>query len=89
MTQPADFPAFRKYTDGNTWFKLESPTQFTELKSMGKFFSISVIHTDKFPERMFLNDLLECTFETIKPATEEEFEAILRVWQYELKQVEF
>jgi hypothetical protein len=89
MNAPFTFPVFRSYTDGLTWFKVESPTQFTELKIMGKHFSLNPIIAEKHPERMFVQDLLNCEFESIKRASEDQYLRMLKHCEAELTRVEF
>jgi hypothetical protein len=89
MDKKYNFPAYRSYSDGLTWFKLESPTLFTELKLLGKYYSLTRIEADKHPERMFIQDLLNCEFESIKTATENQFEGTLDLCKKQLTHVEF
>ena len=81
----ADFPAFRKYKNTDTWFKIESTELFTELKRMGKYFSITEIRAGKYPERMYINDLLRCTFDTVEIVDETEFNSTFETWKATLK----
>lgn len=78
------YPQFRKYTDGNTFFKIENQNSFYELKRMGKYYSFNFIECKIYPERMFLNDLINQSFESIEIINEEEFQHYLKTWKSEL-----
>ena len=81
-----DYPYFRKYSDGLTYFKATSNDQFLELKIIGKYFTIQEIECKQHPERMFLNDLYECTFEHIEKISEIDFENAVEQSRQELTQ---
>ncbi len=79
-----EYPQFRKYIDGNTFFKIENPISFYELKRMGKYYSFTFIDCKIYPERMFLNDLINRSFESIEIINEDEFQFHLTTWKREL-----
>lgn len=80
------FPQYRKYSDGNTYFKVVDSSNFIEHKKVGSLFTISEIECKLFPEKMFLNDLLICGFEHIEIINDEVYESEINNWKINLKQ---
>lgn len=78
------FPVYRHYADRLTWFRVDSPSSVYELKRMGIYFSMTHIEAKLYPERVFINDLIECAGEHIMTATAEEFEQVEQQWEQEL-----
>ena len=54
------FPVYRKYNGLDTWFKIISEAEFLEVKRIGKQMLRSHIIADKFPEKQFIRDMIEC-----------------------------
>jgi len=81
------FPVFRRYSDLNTWFLITSPEMFTELKRIGKYYSVSEFKATIHPERMFISDLVNCEVNTIEISSEKEFEEIKKKWESELIEI--
>ena len=48
-----DFPIFRKY-------KIESLTNFTEVKMIGNRIILTEINAKIYPEMQFINDMINC-----------------------------
>ena len=82
-----NYPVFRRYSDLNTWFKIISRESFTELKRNGKYFSLTEFKARIHPERMFINDLVNCEVNTIEISTEDEFGEMKKKWEKELIEV--
>jgi hypothetical protein len=78
------FPQYRRYSDKNTYFKIEKENLFIEYKKVGKYYTISEIECKLFPEKMFLNDLLICSFEQIEIIGELEYLAEINNWKLTL-----
>jgi hypothetical protein len=55
-----------------------------EIKKMGKYFSKTAFQAKIHPERMFIQDLLLVTFESIQLSNEQEFNEMLNSWSSEL-----
>lgn len=55
-----DFPIFRKYVGIDVWFKIDSLTKFTEIKMIGRKKIISDITATIYPEKQFINDMINC-----------------------------
>ncbi|HTL82418.1 MAG TPA: hypothetical protein VL651_11980 [Bacteroidia bacterium] len=53
-----DFPQFRKYPNGLSFFRINSPDSFEELKRMGEKWMIETYEVKILPDRNFVNDLL-------------------------------
>jgi hypothetical protein len=58
--QRMNYPVYRKYNGLDTWFKIVSDTEFFELKRIGKQVLQSHILAEKFPEKQFIQDMLQC-----------------------------
>jgi len=54
------YPVYRKYQGLDTWFKIVSDTEFFEVKRIGKQVLRSHVVADKFPEKQFIRDMVEC-----------------------------
>lgn len=55
-----DFPIFRKYKGIEVWFKIESLTNFTEVKMIGNRIILTEINAKIYPEMQFINDMINC-----------------------------
>ncbi len=58
MVETNNYPVYRKYHNGLSWFKITSPETFVEIRKMGSRYLISEHETKILPERVMLNDLL-------------------------------
>lgn len=54
-----NFPLFRKYTHGNTYFKISSNDSFEELKIMGNNYSVKHYKATILPDRNYISDLIK------------------------------
>jgi len=55
------FPQYRKYINGQSVFKILSEKECIELKRTGsKIFKYTIV-ANAFPERLFINDVLNCS----------------------------
>ncbi len=68
-----DFPIYRKYKGIEVWFKIESLTQFTEIKKMGSHLLKTKITAKIFPEKQFIHDMINCHENRWDKITEEEY----------------
>ncbi len=55
-----DFPIYRKYKNIDVWFKIESLSQFKEIKKIGSKVLYSEITAKIYPEKQFINDMINC-----------------------------
>jgi hypothetical protein len=67
-------PAYRKYKNGRSFFKITAPDLFEEIMVIGGRLSIKVIRAERLPERNFLNDLMYNFSEMAIEITETEYE---------------
>ncbi|MCB0819120.1 MAG: hypothetical protein KDC13_00750 [Bacteroidetes bacterium] len=79
-----NFPLYRKYSDGNTIFRIESINSFTEYKKTGKYLLEHKIVCELYPEKLFLNDLIHLNHENVIEITEENFNTIKNDWELNL-----
>jgi len=52
------YPIYRKYNGIDVWFKIESETEFTEYKKMGNKLIKDTIIAKIFPEKQFIQDMI-------------------------------
>ena len=52
------FPQYRKYSNGQSYFKIVSETEIIELKIIGSMYALYHIHAKILPERVMIADLL-------------------------------
>jgi hypothetical protein len=53
------FPLFRKRSDGKTFYKILSYSEFEELKILGKRYVISYTKAVQYPEKLYIIELIE------------------------------
>jgi hypothetical protein len=70
---------YRKYKNGQSYFKISGTEEMEELKLMGKYFKLYRIKATILPERVFIADLLEQYHEFADAITAEEYE---QQWQW-------
>jgi hypothetical protein len=73
----AKFPLFRKYSHGNTYFKIYSTTSFDELKIMGNKYSLKNYQATILPDRNYISDLIKNEGNHWEIIDEEEYNEIL------------
>jgi len=52
------FPQYRRYSNGLSYFKILSPTEFEEIKIVGGKRVKQHVVASQYPEKVFINDLL-------------------------------
>jgi hypothetical protein len=67
------FPQYRKYVGVDTWYKIVSTELFIELKKVGKHVLIEEVVAHQYPEKLRIQDMLDCKDNHWKSVTEEEF----------------
>ncbi|CAN5359531.1 hypothetical protein BH09BAC1_BH09BAC1_22050 [soil metagenome] len=65
---------FRKYKNGQSYFRITGTEEIEELKLMGKYFKLYHIKATILPERVFIGDLLEQYQDFAEAITQQEFE---------------
>lgn len=53
-----NFPQYRRYSNGLSYFKILSLTEFEEIKMVGNKAVKSRVEAKQYPEKVFINDLL-------------------------------
>jgi hypothetical protein len=81
------FPQYRKYSNGQSYFKIVSETELTELKIFGSLFEIHHINAKILPERVMIADLLHEYKSFAEMIDEQAFEAKLIYCKENLKQI--
>jgi hypothetical protein len=74
------YPLYRKYSNGKSFFKVISETEFEEIQVLGDKISIHHFETKILPDRNYISDLTYNYEEHWEVCEKEEFEALkLRV----------
>lgn len=71
------FPIYLKYIKHPTYFKINSASNFEELRILGNFFNLSKHQVTILPDRVFIADLLEDKGERLEKITQHEYEDVL------------
>lgn len=79
------YPIFRKYADDLTYFKITSDSEFQELKRQGKYYSLSNFRCKIHPDRVFHNELINCSDGFIVLSNESEYLQKLKTWSQDLE----
>ncbi|MCC7303295.1 MAG: hypothetical protein IT233_11695 [Bacteroidia bacterium] len=67
------YPCYRKYKNGTSWFRINGPDDFEEVKIIGgKYFRFR-FEAKILPDRNFVSDLIHHYHEYWDICTEEEF----------------
>lgn len=56
--QEHQFPQYRKYPDGKTFFKITAPDAFEEIRIIGQRYEHHTYKAEKLPDRNMVEDLL-------------------------------
>lgn len=52
------FPQYRRYKNGLSYFKILSVDEFEEIRIVGSKSMVSHVVANQYPEKVFINDLL-------------------------------
>jgi hypothetical protein len=58
LAESIQYPQYRKYKNGLSYFKILSPMLAQEIKLIGSKRLFFTIEAKQYPERVFINDLL-------------------------------
>lgn len=72
--ESTNFPQYRRYLNGHSYFKILSLTEFEEIKIIGKRHILSHVVAHQYPEKVFINDLLFKYMGFAEEITEADFE---------------
>ena len=68
---------YRKYKNGQSYFRIHNAEEMEELKLMGKYYKVYHIKATILPERVFIGDLLNQYHDFADAITAQEYEAQL------------
>jgi hypothetical protein len=72
------YPQFRRYKTGTSWFRIQSPTQYEEIRKMGSRWFIDRYEVKILPDRNWVYDLTFAYEEFAEAISEEEYQATSR-----------
>lgn len=81
------FPQYRKYSNGQSYFKIVSETEFIELKIFGSMFEIHHINAKILPERVMIADMLNDYKNFAEAISQQEYEEKMAYCKENLKQI--
>ena len=84
-----EFPQFRRYTNGKSYFRIDNHSRMTEVQVLGKYWMLHEIEAKILPERNLIRDLVENTHGACEVLDQAEYEAFLNYCKTELTQREF
>lgn len=78
------FPAYRKYPNNKSFFKVLSADSFVEIQVIGQYYRIDLFEAKILPDRYFISDMLdlasghwvetdEISFENFRDTCEKEY----------------
>lgn len=85
MQEATIYPIFRKFPGGESFFRIDSPRLFTELKLTARFFSLEQIKATIHPDRILISDMVEMRDGYWEQSTSEEFAERLAWCEQNLK----
>ncbi len=71
------FPAYRKYSGINVWFKILDAHHFIEIKQVGSKYRVHHLEATQYPEMVFIKDMLACYEARWEEIAASQFEHIL------------
>lgn len=84
-----NFPLFRKYANGNTYFRVNAYDNFDELKIMGNNYSLKNYKATILPDRNYIIDLINNEGEHWKIIDEVEFNQTLASCEEKMQKVDW
>ena len=78
-----DFPAYRRYSNGKSYFLVINLNSMVEVQIIGRYFTIHRLKAKILPERLLISDILEAGNEHIERVSSEEYHAFLEACQKE------
>ncbi len=78
---------YRKYKNGQSYFKISGPEEMEELKLMGKYFKVYHIKATILPERVFIDDLLNAYTDFADAITAIDYEQQLQWCKKQLEEL--
>lgn len=72
-----DFPQYRQSSNGLNWYRIESPTAFTEVQLVGSRYVVHHMETRLYPEKARVMALLSMDEGHVHACAAEEVERLL------------
>ncbi len=88
MEEKWDFPVFRRYPDGKTYFRIDSYESFEEIKVMGNFYQVHCYQAEKLPDRNLIEDMINQEDEFWEKVSKEDFEHFLAFCTHNLSKLD-
>jgi hypothetical protein len=79
------FPLFRRYLHGNTYYRINSQDNFDELMVIGRFYVLKDFQAKILPEYQLIVDLIENVDNRWETITEKDFDIKLDFCKKNLK----
>lgn len=77
MDEDRQFPLYRKYANGQRYYKIISLSEFEEIQSIGKRVIAHQHKAIQYPEKLFILDLIEMKLEGILECEASEYQSLL------------
>jgi hypothetical protein len=71
------FPLYRRSANGLNWYRIDSPTEFTEVQHVGRRYVVHRVRALIYPERMRIAELIGMEGGHVLACGVKEFEATL------------
>ncbi len=78
---------YRKYKNGQSYFRISGREEMEELKLMGKYFKLYHIKATILPERVMIADLLDAYHDFAEAITADEYERQLQWCKQNLEEL--
>ena len=84
-----NFPLYRRYTNGKSYFQINNPSDLLEVQLIGKYYVRHRILAKILPERNLIADLIALSGGQVEAIAEEEFQLFLKRCESELTEKSF
>lgn len=71
------FPQFRRYLNGRSYFRIDGPERILEIQIVGNYYIQHELIAKILPERVFIADLIEANPEIFEVISKEDFDAFV------------
>jgi hypothetical protein len=78
-SQDINFPVYRKYKNGKSYFKIINAKLFEEIQIIGSKRVVKLIEATQFPEMSFIHDLIHNYGEMAEEVSGDEYERLKEV----------
>lgn len=72
-----NYPLYRRYVNGRSYFKLDSPSKMLEVQVLGNYYIEHELEARILPERLLITDLIAADPATYEVISEEMFEEFM------------